>query len=238
MVIYNSDIIFTDTSGQVRAIDSDLTLRANEAGGGDIIVGSGEALRPETDCRGPQPIDLGRDSLRWNTLHACSGNFIERPTVKGSGLVLTDEVITWEHAMGFLIHNDISEVLLERDGLPLKLWGLTHPITRKLHNRFSIMAYHLDIDPTLSGWFLVVSKRPQQDSASDIASGLFFWNPLAALTQVTVGSMLGNQEDWIFTPTDLLSLRIENKEGSGVLIDTIVTRAMIGLVQQIEASGV
>jgi len=88
---FNGDVIFIDGSGQVRAVHGDLTLRANEAGGGHIIVGSGDTLRPEADCNSSEPIDLGLDFLRWNTLYACSGNFLQRPTVNGSGVLLQGE---------------------------------------------------------------------------------------------------------------------------------------------------
>ena len=91
MVRYNGDIVFIDTSGQVRSRFGGLTLRGDDTGLADVIVGSGASLRPETDCQGPLPIDLGRDYLRWNTLYACSGNFLERPTVNGSGVLLQGE---------------------------------------------------------------------------------------------------------------------------------------------------
>ncbi len=91
MVKINTDLIFIDTSGQVRSTDGDLVLRADDTGTNDIIVGSGRSLRPEADCRSFERIDLGLEFLRWGTLFACSGNFIDRPTVNGSGVLLQGE---------------------------------------------------------------------------------------------------------------------------------------------------
>ena len=94
MVRFNSDVVFVDGSGQVRAIHGDLSLRANEDGGGHIIVGSGVSLRPDIDCHGSpltDGIDLGQEDFRWRTLYACSGNFISRPHVNGSGVLLQGE---------------------------------------------------------------------------------------------------------------------------------------------------
>ncbi|MHA2063078.1 MAG: hypothetical protein ACXABY_01735 [Candidatus Thorarchaeota archaeon] len=94
MVRFNGDVIFVDTSGQVRSRSGDLTLRADDTGAGHIIVGSGVTFRPEADCGSLEPIDLGLDWLRWNTLYACSGNFLERPTVNGSGVLLQGEAVS------------------------------------------------------------------------------------------------------------------------------------------------
>jgi len=91
MARINGDIIFIDGSGQVRALFGDLTLRANESGGGHIIVGSGISLRPENNCNASDAIDLGQLDHRWKTLFACSGNFLDRPTVNGSGVLLQGE---------------------------------------------------------------------------------------------------------------------------------------------------
>jgi len=68
-----------------------LTLRANEAGGGHIVIGSGVSLRPEVDCTALDAIDLGQEELRWKTLYSCSGNFLDRPSVNGSGVLLQGE---------------------------------------------------------------------------------------------------------------------------------------------------
>lgn len=91
MARFNTDVIFIDTSGQVRAVHGDLTLRANEDGGGHVIVGSGISLRPEVNCDALDAIDLGQEIHRWKTLFACSGNFLDRPTVNGSGVLLQGE---------------------------------------------------------------------------------------------------------------------------------------------------
>jgi hypothetical protein len=88
---FNTDVVFVDGSGQVRAVHGDLTLRANEAGGGHVVVGSGISLRPENDCDASDAIDLGQVDHRWNTVFACSGNFLDRPTVNGSGVLLQGE---------------------------------------------------------------------------------------------------------------------------------------------------
>lgn len=91
MAKFNSDVVFIDLSGQVRVIHGDLTLRANPDGDGHVIVGSGISLRPEVDCDAVDAMDLGQDGLRWKTLFSCSGNFLERPTVNGSGVLLQGE---------------------------------------------------------------------------------------------------------------------------------------------------
>lgn len=91
MARINGDIVFIDTSGQVRATNGDLTLRPDDTGVRDVIIGSGRSLRPEADCRSLERIDLGLEFLRWGTLFACSGNFIDRPTVNGSGVLLQGE---------------------------------------------------------------------------------------------------------------------------------------------------
>lgn len=88
---FNTDVVFIDASGQVRVLQGDLTLRAN--GDGHIIIGSGLTLRPEADCRSLEPVDLGLDYLRWATVFACSGNFLERPTVNDQGVLLQSEAV-------------------------------------------------------------------------------------------------------------------------------------------------
>lgn len=93
MVRFNSDILFIDTSGQVRSRDGDLTLRADDSGQRDIIVGSGRSLRPETTS-----IDLGLSYLPWRHLYAGGGSFTSRPTVNGSGVLLQSEDIPLAYA--------------------------------------------------------------------------------------------------------------------------------------------
>jgi len=66
---FNGDVIFVDTSGQVRAQNGDLTLRADSTNIRDIIVGSGKSLRPDTDFA----LDLGVSFLRWKTIYGASG---------------------------------------------------------------------------------------------------------------------------------------------------------------------
>lgn len=70
MPLFNGDVIFVDTSGQVRTQTGDLTLRANDTGTASIIVGSGVSLRPDRDIR----MDLGRPDNRWHRVH--TGNII------------------------------------------------------------------------------------------------------------------------------------------------------------------
>lgn len=91
MAKFNTDVVFIDGSGQVRVLNGDLTLRANPNGDGHIIVGSGISLRPDVNCDASDAIDLGQADLRWKTLFACSGNFLDRPTVNGSGVLLQGE---------------------------------------------------------------------------------------------------------------------------------------------------
>src|SRR5688572_14669599 len=75
---FNGDVVFVDTSGQVRAQSGDLTLRADSTNTRAIIVGSGSTLRPDRDYS----IDLGLPFLRWNNAHITSGvfNTIGAPT--------------------------------------------------------------------------------------------------------------------------------------------------------------
>lgn len=108
---FNSDVVFIDTSGQVRTITGDLTLRANPDGDGHIIVGSGVSLRPEVDCDALDAMDLGQDGLRWKTLFVCSGNFLERPTVNGSGVLLQGETVPASVAAGVDSINGLSGIV-------------------------------------------------------------------------------------------------------------------------------
>lgn len=87
MVRFNSDVVFTDTSGQIRSTDGDLTLRVNPVGG-SVIVGDCGALRPEA----ASTTDLGTDALPWRHLYVGGGDFATRPIVNGSGVLLQGEV--------------------------------------------------------------------------------------------------------------------------------------------------
>ena len=82
---FNTDVVFTDASGQVRSRSGDLTLRTDAPG--DVIVAS-EALRPEVS----PGISLGTEALPWEYLHALGASFTSRPQVDGSGVLLQDEV--------------------------------------------------------------------------------------------------------------------------------------------------
>jgi hypothetical protein len=64
MIGFNGDVIFLDGSGQVRASNGSLTLRADDTGTKDIVVGSGQSLRPEKDVA----MNLGDWFLRWHRL--------------------------------------------------------------------------------------------------------------------------------------------------------------------------
>lgn len=100
---FNTDVVFVDGSGQVRTRNGSLTLRADDTGLADIIVGSGASLRPEVHSA----IDLGTEDLRWRFLYtqvgvsvisiptilvAQTGVFTTRPIVNGSGVLLQGEV--------------------------------------------------------------------------------------------------------------------------------------------------
>lgn len=87
MIQLNSDVIFIDTSGQIRVRNGDLTLRADDTGSRSIICGSGQSLRPERHNQ----MDLGSTDFRWRNLHAGSGTFTSRPSVNGSGVLLQGE---------------------------------------------------------------------------------------------------------------------------------------------------
>lgn len=94
MTRFNSDVIFVDGSGQVRSSNGDLTLRAEDIGTNDVIVGNGRSLRPEMNLAA----DLGLDYLRWGTLYVGGGNFTTRPVVNGSGVLLQGEDIPLGYA--------------------------------------------------------------------------------------------------------------------------------------------
>jgi hypothetical protein len=114
MIQFNSDIIFLDSSGEVRSTMGDLTLRADETGTRDIIV-SGGSLRPESDCVSSEPVDLGRDFLRWNTLYACSGNFKDGLTVNGisvSGVPQENVIYVGKHGNDINNGRHIDDALL------------------------------------------------------------------------------------------------------------------------------
>lgn len=111
MAKFNSDVVFIDMSGQVRVIHGDLTLRANPDGDGHIIVGSGISLRPEVNCDAADAIDLGQAIHRWKTLFACSGNFLDRPTVNGSGVLLQGDTVPASVAAGVDTLNGLSGVV-------------------------------------------------------------------------------------------------------------------------------
>ena len=95
---FNGDVIFLDGSGQVRATNGSLTLRGDDTGTKAVIIGSGMALRPETDVR----IDLGRPDLRWHRMHA--GYIESRSGVlgdnqpAGSKLTFNENSFTWDTA--------------------------------------------------------------------------------------------------------------------------------------------
>lgn len=86
MVKFNSDVVFTDASGQIRSTDGDLTLRVNPVGG-SVIVGDCGALRAEA----ASTTDLGTNALPWRHLYADEGSFATRPIVDGSGVLLQGE---------------------------------------------------------------------------------------------------------------------------------------------------
>jgi len=84
MPLFNGDVVFLDTSGQVRALDGDLTLRADSTNTRSIIVGSGVSLRPDRDVR----MDLGRSNFRWHRVY--TGGLT---TVSGTiNNIITDEI--------------------------------------------------------------------------------------------------------------------------------------------------
>jgi hypothetical protein len=66
MIAFNGDVVFLDGSGQVRSTNGSLTLRPDDTGTKEVIIGSGSALRPERDIR----TDLGTREIRWLKLWA------------------------------------------------------------------------------------------------------------------------------------------------------------------------
>ena len=89
---FNGDVIFTDTSGQVRSTNGDLTLRAdglldeNGIVNVDIIAGSGKHFRPEYDglVLG-SGMDCGANARRWRMIWGISGVFNSRPYIQDLG---------------------------------------------------------------------------------------------------------------------------------------------------------
>jgi len=91
---FNSPIDFFSPSGQLIAPQGDLIFAPSN----EVIV-SGVGLRPSLDLiQG-----LGDAARRWNTLFAGSGNFLDRPTVNNSGILLQGEATasTSRFAMNF-----------------------------------------------------------------------------------------------------------------------------------------
>ena len=65
MVNFNGDVVFVDTSGQIRSSTGDITIRADNTGLRSIIVGSGSALRPDRTLG----MNLGTSYAEWNRLY-------------------------------------------------------------------------------------------------------------------------------------------------------------------------
>ena len=79
---FNGPIDFLPGSGQLLAPQGDLIL----APGNEVVVSGGQ-LVPLADLLQ----NLGDAARRWDTLFAGSGNFVTRPTVGGSGVLLEGE---------------------------------------------------------------------------------------------------------------------------------------------------
>lgn len=115
MIQLNSDVVFVDTSGQLRAHSGDLTLRADDTGSRDIILGSGQSVRPEQHNK----MDLGRIDLRWRNLHAGSGTFTSRPSINGSGVLLQGEDAPLGYAC-YVVNESINFVTFTGTFTPIR----------------------------------------------------------------------------------------------------------------------
>ena len=232
MVINNSDIIFPGNSGQVRAIHGDLTLRANEDGGGDIIVGSGGSLRPEVNCDASDAIDLGEENLRWKDLYACSGNFLERPSVTGadnrtSGIALQQENYYIETSFAFDVAAGLSIAEVFSDEISQLPFSMMSTQQVKLHPSFAILTQH-GTGSLPSEWVLELIKN----DSLHVASGFFRWNPADFVNEITFNSWdILSETDIILNTfpgtTDTYGLIVHN-DGSGTLVDGVFGRVTIG----------
>lgn len=79
---FNGPVDFFSPSGQLLASQGDIVL----APGNETVVSGGQ-LVPRLDLQQ----NLGDENRRWDTLYAGSGNFTQRPTVNGSGVLLQGE---------------------------------------------------------------------------------------------------------------------------------------------------
>lgn len=79
---FNGPVDFFSPSGQLLASQGDIVL----APGNETVVSGGQ-LVPRLDLQQ----NLGDENRRWDTLYTGSGNFTERPTVNGSGVLLQGE---------------------------------------------------------------------------------------------------------------------------------------------------
>lgn len=83
MIQFNAELKFPGNSGTIRSLQNSLTLAGSPSG--ETIIPND--IRPNINNQH----QLGQDHLRWKTLFSCSGNFLERPTVNGSGVLLQGE---------------------------------------------------------------------------------------------------------------------------------------------------
>lgn len=91
MPVFNGDVVFLDASGQVRASNGDLSLRADDTGTRSIIVGSGVSLRPDRNHN----MDLGAPDLRW--LRTYTGHLSARSGILGPDIELNEfPFMTWD----------------------------------------------------------------------------------------------------------------------------------------------
>ncbi len=87
--VINLNAIFTAASGAVleqKCRDQDILSGLINDAPIDARPATG-VVNPDADC----VYDLGSELARWANLNACSGTFLERPTVNGSGVLLVGE---------------------------------------------------------------------------------------------------------------------------------------------------
>ncbi len=105
---FNGDVVFIDSSGQVRSQSGDLTLRADATNLRDVIIGSGLRLRPDRDLY----IGLGGEDLRW--LYTRTGHLYAESGVLGVDPLVGTPYLTWGET-GFVVVGSVGQTFFFSD---------------------------------------------------------------------------------------------------------------------------
>lgn len=103
---FNSELDFLQPSGQVIAAQGDVILAPINS-----VTISGAPIQPFED----NAQDVGSNVTRWRNIFATSGNFIQRPSVDGSGVLLQGEDAPLAYAsyvvnesIDFITYDDVT----------------------------------------------------------------------------------------------------------------------------------